>query len=217
MDPPHHINWWQGVLGVDNEKAQSDSTLDRFLWRYENKKDECDPKNQPVPYIAVAFNFLIFVGILFRFARKPLSEALVKRRETIMEDIEASAKLRKQAERRLDDYEDQLEHLEDKREELTRDYAAQSKREKERILKEAEERRVRMRRDAEFRVEQELQEARQDLLKEAVEGAVVAAEALIAKKVTAADLDRSAEQYLKDLGETLSPGGRKGASPGVGA
>jgi len=221
MDPPGHINWWQGVLGIDNEKAQSENALDRFLWRYENTKDECDPQNQPVPYIAVVFNFSIFALLLFRFARKPLADALVKRRETIMEDIESSAKLRSQSVKRLDQYEDQLEHLEDKREELTRDYAAQSKREKERLLLEAEERRVRMRRDAEARVEQELTDARQNLLEEAVEGAVAAAQDLLRKQVTSADLDRSAEQYLSELGDALaqevSGHGRKGASSGAGA
>jgi F-type H+-transporting ATPase subunit b len=214
MDPPGHINWYQGLLGVDNEKAQSDKLVDRLLWRYENKKDECDPKNQPVPFLAVAINFSIFAYLLVRLAKKPMSEALVNRRKSIMSDIDNASKLRSEAEKRLDEYEDRFEHLEDQLELLTKEYAEQSKREKERILAEAEQQRERMRRDAEFRVEQELKEAQQQLLHQAVDNAVEAAEELIRKSVGARDLEASADAYLASLGAAYRETERAAAGGG---
>ena len=61
-----------------------------------------------------------------------------------------------------------------------------------------------MRRDAQFRVEQELKTARAELLREAVVNAVAAAEELMIKQVTANDLDKMANDYLKAIGPSLS-------------
>jgi F-type H+-transporting ATPase subunit b len=212
LDPPHHVNWWQGLLGVDNEKAQSPSFVNRLLWRYENKDDPCDPKNQPPPFLASALNFLVLVAILYRFGRAPINAALAKRKQAIMGDIEAAARLRRDAKKRLAEYEERFERLEETLEALKADYAAQGQREKERILAEAEERRARMKRDAEFRIEQEMKEARAQLLREAVEGAVRAAEELIRARVNATDMARMADEYLLSIGPALGGAGSGGAA-----
>jgi hypothetical protein len=57
-----------------------------------------------------------------------------------------------------------------------------------------------MRRDAEFLVEQEVKQIRADLWRGTVEAAVTAAEELLKKRVTPADQERLAEDYLADLG-----------------
>jgi F-type H+-transporting ATPase subunit b len=80
------------------------------------------------------------------------------------------------------------------------DFASQGEVERKHVLAEAEERRVRMKRDVELRIEQELKAARQQLLQEAVEKAVATAEELLKKKVGQADLDRSADDYLTGVG-----------------
>jgi F-type H+-transporting ATPase subunit b len=64
----------------------------------------------------------------------------------------------------------------------------------------AEAKAERMRKDAEFLVEQELKQIRQDLWRDTVEAAVGAAEELLKKRVTPADQERMAEDYLADLG-----------------
>ena len=53
-----------------------------------------------------------------------------------------------------------------------------------------------MRKDAEFLVEQEMKQIRQDLWRDTVEVAVTAAEDLLKKRVTPADQERIAEDYL---------------------
>jgi F0F1-type ATP synthase membrane subunit b/b' len=71
---------------------------------------------------------------------------------------------------------------------------------------EAEAKAARMRREAEFLAIQELKEVRQGLLRDTVEAAVKAAEELLTKRVTPADQERLADDYLADLA------GRKSAS-----
>ncbi len=62
---------------------------------------------------------------------------------------------------------------------------------------------MRMRRDAEFRIEQERKAVRDQLLEEAVVAATAAAEALIKKQMSSADQDRMAADYLASVGAAL--------------
>jgi F-type H+-transporting ATPase subunit b len=215
-DPPHHINYFQGIIGVNNEKAQQDGFLNKLLWRYHNKSDPCDEKNQPPPLLASVLNFGLLVFILYRFGRKPLSEALVKRKQSIMGEIENATRLKKEARARLVDYEERFEKIEETLAALTAEHAAQSEREKKHILAEAEERRLRMRRDAEFRIEQEIKAARIELLHEAVDSAIAAAEELIQKRVSEGDIQRMADDYLSSVSAALSTAGKDRAAAPIG-
>lgn len=203
LDPPPPPNFWHGMLGVDNDKAQTESTLNKLLWRYENKLDPCDAKNEPPPYLAAVLNFLILIGILVKFGKKPLSEALVARRAAIMREIDTATQLREEAEARLEEYQQKLDNLEQTLEEVRLDFAARTENEQKRILAEAEERRVRMTKDAVLRIEQELKEARARLLEEAVEGAVRTAEGLLASGVGSSDQERLADEYLAGISTSM--------------
>jgi F-type H+-transporting ATPase subunit b len=208
-DPPPPINYWHGMFMVNNELATQPSFLNQLLFRYYDPQNPCDPRNQPPPYLAGLLNFGVLALVLYRFARKPLAEGLLQRKHAIMAEIETASRLKEDAETRLEDYEDKLENIEGKLVEVRAEYAAQAEVEKKHILAEAEERRVRMRRDAEFRVEQERKTVREELLHEAVVAATAAAEALIQKQMTSADQDRMAKDFLGSVGAALE--GRDGA------
>ena len=211
-DAPPHINYWHGMLMVDNERALQPGFVNQLLFRYQNPKDPCDERNEPAPYMASLLNFGLLAFVLYRFGRKPLGDALLKRKQGIMADIDTATRLKEDAEARLDDYEDKLDNIEQKLEEVRAEYAAQAEVEKTHILAEAEERRVRMRRDAEFRVDQERKAMREELLREAVVSATAAAEALIQKQMSSADQDRMATSYLATVGASLAAGGARGAT-----
>jgi len=215
-EPPPPPNWWQGILMVNNELAESPSFVNKLLFRYENPKNPHDPKNQPPPFLASVLNFAIFAFIVYRFGRKPLADALVKRKTGIMAEIDAATELHDQAEARLREYKARFARIEETAAEMRRDFAAQAEREKATMLAEAEARRARMRRDAEFIIEQESKSAQVMLLQEAVEGAVSAAEALITAKAGPSDQDRLAEDYLSVVGATLAAPRASGstAAPG---
>ena len=208
LDPPPHINWWHGLIGVNNDKAaEGGSALDRLLWRYENPDNPCDERNEPPPFLASLINFGVLAYVVYRFGKKPLANALVKRKQTIMQEIENAARLKRESKARLRDYRRKFENIEETLEEMKAEFAAQAALDKKRMLAEAEERRERMRRDAEFRIEQELKAAQIALMQEAVQAAVAAAEELLKSRLEPADLDRSAEDYLRSLGAAMTQPG----------
>jgi len=205
-DAPHfdQINWWHGMVGVNNEKAQSPAFADKLLWRYHNSTDPCDPKNEEAPLFAALLNLAILGYIVYHFGRKPIGEALVKRKQDIMADIENAARLEREAKGRLNELEGKFDQIHETLKVLKAEYAAQAEVEKKHIVAEAEERRARMRRDAEFRVEQELRAARIALMHEAVGNATSAAEEIIRKRAAQADMDRMSEEYLASLRSALA-------------
>lgn len=205
-DAPHfdQINWWHGMIGVDNAKSQSPNAVDKLLWRYHNANDPCDPKNEEVPLFAAIFNLAILGFIVYRFGRKPIGEALVKRKQDIMAAIENASRLEREAKARLDELQGKFDRIQETLKVLKAEYAAQAEIEKKHIVSEAEERRARMRRDAEFRVEQELRATRIALMQEAVANATAAAEDIIRKRAAQADVDRMSEEYLASLRSALT-------------
>jgi F-type H+-transporting ATPase subunit b len=221
MDSPGRFNFGRGLLGIDNEKAPpalEDShaiTWAPSLWRYENKNDACDPRNEPPPFLANLINFGVLVFLLVRFGRKPITDALRKRKESIMHEIDVATELKRDAKRRLKELKKKFTTLTETQDELTAEYAAQAEVEKSRVLAEAEERRVRMRRDAEFRIEQELKTARVELLNEAVISAVSAAEELLKRRVAPPDLDRVNDDYVASIAKAMADSGvAQKAQPG---
>jgi F-type H+-transporting ATPase subunit b len=167
------------------------------------------------PYIAMLVNFGILVAGYYLLGRKPIAAGLQSRRDRIAKEIEEAQKMRREAEARAKLYQGKLEKLEDEvriaREGLVRAGEA----ERDRIVLDAEAKGERMRKDAQFLVEQELKQIRIDLQRETVETAIAAAEELLKKRVTLADQERLAEDYLSDLGGK-SPRTSIAPSPGPG-
>ncbi|MGD0529742.1 MAG: ATP synthase F0 subunit B [Polyangiaceae bacterium] len=156
--------------------------------------------NPQPPYIAMLVNFGILVAGYYLLGRKPVAAALVSRRDTIAKDIDEANKMLAEAEARAKTYQAKLEHLEDEVKTARATLVQAGEAERDRIVTDAEAKAERMRKDAEFLVEQELKQIRQDLWKDTVEAAVSAAEELLKKRVTPADQERMAEDYLADLG-----------------
>jgi F-type H+-transporting ATPase subunit b len=206
MDPPGHINWYQGLAGVDNDKAINGTAAEKLFWRYKNPLDECDPKNQEPPVLAAVINLAVVLYLLVRFGKGPVKDALAKRKKTLMSDIDSAHELKTDAEKRLASYEKQLARIEERQKELHAEYRTQWEAEKKRILAEAEDKSSRLRKDAEFRVAQELKQAQADLLQDAVDGALAAAEELMKKRIQDADQSRLADEYVAGVAAALSSG-----------
>jgi F-type H+-transporting ATPase subunit b len=219
-DAPPLVNLWHGILMVNNERASQPGFFNHLLFRYQNAADPCDPRNEPPPYLAALFNFGVLAFVAYRFGRKPLADALERRKQAIMAEIETATQLKAKAEARLEGYEEELENIEAKLAAARAEYAAQAETEQKHILSEAEERRVRMRRDAEFRIEQERKTVREELLREAMIAATAGAEDLIRKKIASADQDRMASDFLAAVvpammgGDPPSPPARPALSSG---
>jgi F-type H+-transporting ATPase subunit b len=158
------------------------------------------------PYIAMVINFGILVAGYYLVGKRPVQAALVSRRDSIAKEIEHAARMKQEAEARARIYMAKLENLEEETRVAREGLIRAGEAERDRIVAEAEAKAERMRKEAEFLVVQELKQVRQELLRDTVEAAIVAAEDLLRKRITPADQERVAEDYLADLA------GRKGAS-----
>ncbi|HEU4410990.1 MAG TPA: ATP synthase F0 subunit B [Polyangiaceae bacterium] len=189
---PEPINWAYGLLG------ERDGVAPSLLYR---------PAGMPVPLLANVINFGLLALLGVRFGRKPLAEGLVKRRETLMREMDEAARLKREAEARLQTYKKRLEKVDDEIERIKSDYAAQAKRDRERIVREAEEKRERMRRDADFLLQQERKAAVERLTERTADEAVRRAEALLRAGVGDDDQQRLADEYLRDVTRLGGGGG----------
>jgi F-type H+-transporting ATPase subunit b len=205
--PPPPINWWHGLLG---EKADVPPSI---LWRQ---------PGEPAPFLASVINFGILLLIVNRYGRKAMSDALVRRKESITREIDEATRLRRSAEERLAQYEAKLEKISEELERVRREFREQGERDKERIIQEAKERSLRMRKDTDLILMQEAKQMRQELLAEVVREATRIATEILAKNTTLGDHDRFAEAFLQQLRTSarlsVSPPARGGSSyPGPAA
>ncbi len=155
-------------------------------------------KDQP-PYAAALINFAILMFIYFYYGKAPIAAALKARREGVSKQIEEAQKIKREAEARSKQYASKLEDLDQDLESAKAALVAAGAGEKARIVREAEEKAARMEKDAEFLLEQERKQLRQELQREAVAAALAAAEEMLRTKMTVADQERIAEEYLTTL------------------
>jgi F-type H+-transporting ATPase subunit b len=182
--PPPPINWWHGLVGEKKGVAPS------LLWR--------EP-GEPPPFLASLLNFGLLVFIVVKFGKKPLQDALVKRKDSIVRELEEAKRLRESAEKRLAEYETKLDKIHEDLERIRGEFRQQGELDKQRILGEAKERRDRMKRDAEVLLSQEVKQMRQELVVEVVREATRLATELLGKEMTLGDHDRFAEMFLAEL------------------
>lgn len=185
---PGPINWFYGMI------AETDTQEPNLLFR---------PKGMQPPLGAMLLNTAILFYVIFRVGRRPLTDALKKRKAAIMQGMDDAARMKEEAADRLADYEEKLAHIDEEVERLKREMREAGQAERARILAEAKERSLRMERDARILIEQELKAARQDLMREAIEGAVKTAGERLAKEIGAADHARMAEEYLAALDKAV--------------
>jgi F-type H+-transporting ATPase subunit b len=155
-------------------------------------------KEQP-PYGAMLINFAILMVMYYSLGKKPVAEALKARRASIAKEIEEAQRMRHEAEERALKYQEKLKNLEHELKDTREAMKAAGEVERDRVVRDAEEKAARLERDAKFLVEQELKQMRVELTREAVEMATAAAEDLLRKRITPADQERLAEDYLSEL------------------
>jgi F-type H+-transporting ATPase subunit b len=189
------VNWFEGFLGeqgggicglIGAEPGAEPSVL-------------CRKPGVGVPYLALWINTGLLFWLFWYYGKRPVQEALRKRKETILRGMEEAGRQRDDAAARLDEYRDKLDHLDEEIERTKRDMRAAAEAERERILVEARGRRERLERDARQIIDQQLEAARGELRADVIRQATQAARDLIAKQVTVSDQQRLADEYLASL------------------
>jgi F0F1-type ATP synthase membrane subunit b/b' len=146
---------------------------------------------EQTPYIAALINFAILAFIYVYFGKAPIAAA--------QKQIEEAQKIKHEAEARSQQYASKLEDLGAELENTKAALVAAGVGEKMRIVREAEEKATRMQKDAAFLIEQEARQLRADIQRETVSAALVEAEELLRGKLTMADQERVAEEFLATL------------------
>jgi F-type H+-transporting ATPase subunit b len=178
------FNWAYGFVG------EKDGVEPSLLYR---------PKGMAPPFLANVINFAILLTIIVSAGKKPIAEALKKRKERLVGSMEEAAKMKADSETSLAEYERKLAHLDEEIERIRREMRESAEAERQRILTEAKERRDRMERDAKILIEQELKAARETLMRETVVSAMRSAEELLSKQLGGADQDRIARDFLETV------------------
>ena len=149
--------------------------------------------------------FLVLVGVLGRFAWKPLLRVLNERERTIRESLEGARSEREQAARLLADYEARLRKAHEEASgivaEARRDAEAAGRRLHEDARRQAEDVLARARREIQLAADS----ARKELHDEASELAVRVAARIIHKQLSAADHQALVAESLKEMQAAGNP------------
>jgi F-type H+-transporting ATPase subunit b len=162
--------------------------------------------NEQPPLWALLFNFALLVFIYYRYGKQPAADALKNRKVSIATAIENAQRILKEAKERSKRYRAKLEKAADDADQAKQALLSTGKGEAELILRNAEEKALRIQRDAKFLLEQEKKQTQLDLLRETVEKAAKDAEDLLRKTVTSADHERLADEFVAKLSKDFENG-----------
>jgi len=141
-------------------------------------------------------NFAVLAIALFVLLRKPISQALSSRIKGISDNLDELEALKKEAEKRLEQYNEKLYTLDKEAEKIISEYIRQGNEAKDKILKEAEAAAEKLEAQARKNIEHEFEKARSKLEAEIFEKAIAKAEDLIRSKITVEDQKQLVDEYL---------------------
>ncbi len=153
-------------------------------------------------FIGRSVNFVLLVGLLGYFLRKPLAEGLTGRRDKVVETLRRARQAREEAEGRAAILARQLAESEERIAALAERMKQENEQEREKLLEKARQMADSIRREAEAGASREIERARRELRAEAVALAIELAEERLREGLQAADQERLVEQYLKQVGES---------------
>ncbi len=153
--------------------------------------------SQLMNFIWHCLNFTILVIVLVKFLKRPISDALRGRKESIRNSFEELKASKDEAERKYAELEKKLSNMDAEADRIMKAFVEQGQAEKERIIAQAKESAERIKAQAELYVQQELARARKELQAEVAEMAVKMAEDLVRKNITEQDHHRLIGEYLE--------------------
>jgi F-type H+-transporting ATPase subunit b len=144
-------------------------------------------------------NFAVLAIALVFLLRKPFSQALNGRIKGIQEQLADLEARKAAAQQQLAEYNQKFALLDQEAEKLMADYIRQGKEAKARILQEAEAAVEKLKSQARRSIDNEINRAKARLQAEVTEAALVKAEELIQRKITADDQEQLVDDYLKKV------------------
>ncbi len=145
-------------------------------------------------------NFALLVVILVVVIRKaPVKSFFENRRTEIAEKMAALKRGKEEAEQRFRELEEKLKSFEAQREAILEEYRAEGRKEKERIIAEAQERARQLLAQADLTIEREIQAARERLRREVVDVAAQQAQRIIAEQMKDSDQEYLVSEFIEKV------------------
>jgi len=156
--------------------------------------------------LASGLNFVILISLFVWLFSGSVKKALTNRRAEIEQQLNEAALLKAEAAAKHKEYSDRMARLDDELAQIRKDMISAGEKERDRIVADAEHKASRMRKEAQFLIEQQVKQLRADLTRDTVEAAIAAAEQLLLKATTSYDQQRLAQEYLASLDQGAKSG-----------
>jgi len=141
-------------------------------------------------------NTLLLLGVLIYFARKPVLAFLASRRDTIAKNLESSAQLLAESERRLAEWNQKAANLDQEVSAIRDATRRAAEAERDRILADARVTAERVRQSASAVAARELRKAQESLRREAADLAIELAAKLLREQVNDGDRKRLVDEFI---------------------
>ncbi|MEA3428496.1 MAG: F0F1 ATP synthase subunit B [Thermodesulfobacteriota bacterium] len=161
--------------------------------------EEHGPKGWVATDTYKVMNFTVLIVALFFLLRKPVARALNARIKGIQDHLNELEVKKKEAEKKLAEYNERLFLLGKEADEIIAEYIRQGNEAKTRILEEAESEAEKLEEHARRNIENEFKQAKSKLQEEVFEKALIKAEGIIKNKINSEDQDRLVDEYLEKV------------------
>lgn len=146
-----------------------------------------------------AFNFVLFVALLYFVLRKPAQQFFAERAKTISAHANASAEAEREVNARLADIQQRLAGIAEEIGSLKQQAQRHGEQERDAFIARAEGFAEKARVETQRMIEQELRSAKSILRQEAVDLALSSAQSMIVNNLSGADRDRLITNYVSRL------------------
>ncbi len=143
-----------------------------------------------------SINFIIFFGILFFLLRKPLKQVLADRRDSIQKELQDLEAKKEEATREFQALENRISNIKEERSAILAEYKVEAEKEKQKIIENAQKTATRIIDQSQLTIQQEMRKANQALRQEMSDMAVRMAEELLKKNITENDQKVLIGEYL---------------------
>lgn len=209
-DPSLHYNFFEGLpFGYPNKDALGGPLGDGKMGVGDHAVAVEHEEKMNAPFILMVFNFAILMLLLAKFAGPAARKAAETRSDTIKNALEESARLRKEAAAKLDEYKTKLADADKQIAKMVEDMRASAEADKARTLAAADAQAAAMKRDAEARIAAEIDRARAMLKQEVAAAAAAAAEKVMRERANASDHTKLVDTFIADLMRAPAGGANK--------
>jgi F-type H+-transporting ATPase subunit b len=192
--PP--INWYKLHYGKDTHGGPiGDGKLGDQPLAAGEKEEPMSP-----PFLLMVLNFAILVFILAKFGRPVARKMAETRSDQIKTALDEAARLRDQAQAKLDEYSKKLAAADAEIKSMIEGMRSDAEEDRKRVMAAAEAQAIALKKEAEERIAAEIDRARLMLSREVAAAAAGAAETLIKQKITANDQTALVDAFISDVG-----------------